>query len=132
MTTLDQTQLSKLSAKLDQRYQALLEEVRSELEHSENQQFVELLGRAPGDIGDESVADALADLELKMIDRHVQELRDIEAARGQIQDGSFGICIACSSEIDYGRLAAYPTAKRCLSCQQRRERNYAHEATPKL
>jgi len=132
MTTLDQTQLSKLNAKLDQRYQALREEVRGELEHSENQQFVELLGRAPGDIGDESVADALADLELKIIDRHVQELRDIEAARARISDASFGICIACGGEIDYDRLLAYPTAKRCLACQHQRERNYVHEATPKL
>ena len=128
----DQAQLSKLSTKLSQRYQVLLEEVRGELEHSENQQFVELLGRAPGDIGDESVADALADLELKIIDRHVQEIRDIEAARARIQDGSFGICIACGGEIDYQRLLAYPTAKRCLNCQQQRERTHAHEATPKL
>ena len=128
----DQAQLSKLSTKLSQRYQVLLEEVRGELEHSENQQFVELLGRAPGDIGDESVADALADLELKIIDRHIQEIRDIEAARARIQDGSFGICIACGGEIDYQRLLAYPTAKRCLNCQQQRERTHAHEATPKL
>ena len=130
--TLDRTRLAKLSAKLNQRYQALLEEVRGELEHSENQQFVELLGRSPGDIGDESVADALADLELKMIDRHIQEIRDIEAARARIADASLGICIACGGEIDYERLLAYPTAKRCLTCQQQRERSYAHEATPKL
>ena len=95
-------------------------------------QYVELLGRTPADVGDESVADALADLELKIIDRHIQEVRDIEAAKARIVDRSLGICIACKGDIDFARPLAYPTAKRCLSCQQRRERNYAHEPTPRL
>lgn len=129
---LNPTQLSELRAKLETRYQSLLEEVRDELEHSENQQYVELLGRTPADIGDESVADALADLELKIIDRHIQEIRDIEAAKARIGDGSFGTCITCREDIGFERLLAYPTAKRCLPCQQQRERGYAHEPTPKL
>jgi len=129
---LDPTQLSELKAKLETRYQSLLEEVRAELEHTENQQYVELLGRTPADIGDESVADALADLELKIIDRHIQEIRDIEAAKARINDGSFGICVVCRQDIGFERLLAYPTAKRCFPCQQQRERVYAHEPTPKL
>jgi len=129
---LNSTQLSELKTKLEKRYQSLLEEVRGELEHTENQQYVELLGRSPGDIGDESVADALADLELKIIDRHIQEMRDIEAAMARIGDRGFGTCIACGGDIDFERLAVYPTAKRCLLCQQQRERGYAHEPTPRL
>jgi RNA polymerase-binding protein DksA len=129
---LSQTELSTLNTKLDERYESLLEEVRGELERSENQQYVELIGRTPGDIGDESVADALADLELGIIDRHIQEIRDIDAARARISDGTFGTCIACGRGIDFDRLLAYPTAKRCFTCQQQRERTYAHQATPKL
>jgi len=129
---LTSTQLSELRRKLNQRHASLLEEVRDELEKTEDQQYVELLGRTPGDIGDESVADALADLNLGIIDRHIHEIRDIDAARARIQDGSFGICIACGADIGFERLLAYPTAKRCLACQQQRERTYAHEATPKL
>ena len=44
---LSPTQLSELNTKLDKRYESLLEEVRVELEHSENQQYVELIGRTP-------------------------------------------------------------------------------------
>ena len=108
-----------------------LEEVRDALEKSENQQYVELIDRVPADIGDQSVADALADLSLALIDRHIQELRDIEAARW-IKDGGFGNCIDCGEEIAVERLLAYPTAKRCLLCQQKRERTYVHEGTPTL
>lgn len=129
---LSQAQLSKLTKALDQRYESLLEEVRDELETGENQQYIELIGRTPADSGDESVGDALADLNLGIIDRHIQEIRDIEAARVRIKDRSFGACIECKADIVFERLLAYPTAKRCITCQQQYERTYAHAGTPTL
>lgn len=132
IVALTQVQRSKLDKALEERYQSLLEEIRGELEKSENQQYIELIGRTPADIGDESVADALADLNLEIIDRHVQEMRDIEAAKARLRDRSYGICIDCRSEVDFKRLPAYPTAKRCFVCQRQRERTFAHEGTPKL
>ena len=129
---LTQGQVSRLVKALDERYESLLEEVREELEQSENQQYVELIGRTPADSGDESVGDVLADLNLGIIDRHIREIRDIEAARVRIEDHSFGICIGCEADIGFERLLAYPTAKRCIVCQQQHERNYARAGTPKL
>ena len=129
---LTRTQLSTLAKALDQRYESLLEEVRDELEQSENQQYVELIGRTPGDSGDESVGDALADLNLGIIDLHIQEIRDIEAAKARIKDHSFGICIGCEADICFERLLAYPTAKRCIVCQQQHDKTYAHAGTPRL
>jgi RNA polymerase-binding protein DksA len=129
---LTQEQLAELVRILDRRYEALLEDVRDELEKSENQQYVELLGRTPADIGDESVADALADLNLARIDRQIRDLRDIETARGRITGARFGLCTDCGAEIGFERLLAYPTAKRCLACQHQRERTHAHEGTPTL
>ena len=129
---LSRTEESELVERLDARYAVLLEEVRDALEQSENQQYVELIGRVPADIGDQSVGDALADLNLAIIDRHIQELRDIEATRARIRDRTFGICIGCGEDIGYDRLRAYPTAKRCVVCQQQQERTYAHGATPTL
>jgi len=125
-------QQSKLDQRLEDRYKSLLEEVRDELEKSENQQYIELIGRTPADTGDESVGDALADLNLGIIDRHIQEIRDIEAAQARARDRSYGICIDCRTDIDYERLLAYPTAKRCFDCQRQHEKTFAHEGTPKL
>ena len=129
---LSRTRLLELSKRLDARYKSLLEEVRSELEESENQQYIELIGRVPADIGDQSIGDALADLNLAIIDRHIQELREIEAAKCRVTDRSYGICVACGDDIAPERLLAHPTAKRCLACQRQRERTYAHERTPTL
>ena len=125
-------QLSDLKTRLDRRYASLLEEVRDELEQSENQQYVELIDHAPADIGDQSIGDMLADLSLALIDRHIHEIRDIEAARARVKEGLFGSCDDCGEEISVERLLAWPTATRCLVCQQQRERTYAHEATPTL
>ena len=129
---LTQTQVSKLESKLDKLYESLLEQVRDALEKSENQQYVELIDRAPADSGDQATGDALADLNLAIIDRHVREIRDIEATRVRIRDGGFGTCIDCGGDIGFERLRAYPTAKRCYVCQRQHEKTYAHEGNPTL
>ncbi len=129
---LNQTQLTKLKRELDKLYAALLEEVRDALEKSENQQYVELIGREPADSGDMATSDELADLNLTIIDRHVAQIRDIEATHARIKDGSFGVCIDCRGEIGFERLLAYPTAKRCFTCQRQHEKTFAERATPTL
>ncbi len=129
---LTQTQRSKLERMLDQQYQALLEQVRDALEKSENQQYVELIDRAPADSADQATGDVLADLNLAIIDRHVREIRDIDATRVRIVEGSFGTCIDCRGDIGFERLLAYPTAKRCFVCQRQHEKTYAHEGNPTL
>ena len=129
---LTKTQVSKLESKLDKLHESLLEQVRDALEKSENQQYVELIDRAPADSGDQAAGDALADLNLAIIDRHVREIRDLEATKARIKDGSFGTCADCGGDIGYERLLAYPSATRCFVCQRQHEKTYAHEANPTL
>jgi RNA polymerase-binding protein DksA len=130
--SLSQAQLADLVRQLEERHTALLEDVRAALESSENLQYIELLDRAPADIGDQSVADALADINLAIVDRHVKELRDIEAAQARVTDRTYGVCVDCGDGIALARLRAWPTAKRCHACQQQRERTFSHEGTPRL
>ncbi|MCM2307370.1 MAG: TraR/DksA family transcriptional regulator [Sulfuritalea sp.] len=130
--SLKQSQLSMLTKNLDRNYKALLEEVRDELETPQHEQYIELIDRGPTDSADEAIGDALADINLAIIDRHVRDIRDIEAARVRIEDGSFGTCVDCGDEIGFERLQAYPTAKRCLGCQQQHEKLYANERTHTL
>lgn len=124
--------LEKIIQNLSDRQKAVLEEVRREYDQRGNQQLIELMGREPGDSGDISLADAVADLNILRTDRQVHELRDIEAAFARMKAGEYGICIDCGAEIPVQRLLAYPTAKRCMACQQRREQLFAQEGRPKL
>jgi RNA polymerase-binding protein DksA len=132
MSALNQSQLDLLNKKLNDQYQALLHEVREELANSGNQHRIDLLNQEPGDSGDESLATALADFNLATLNRHIHGLRDIEAAFQRIKSGDYGVCIECGDDVPFNRLQAYPTAKRCIVCQEQREKQYAQEGHPKM
>ncbi len=132
MAALKQPQLDQLVMDLKKNYQALLIEVRDELEHSGDRHRIDLLNGEPGDSGDESMAEALADINVAQLDRHVHGMRDIEAAMLRVKGGEFGVCIDCGDDIAFDRLKAYPTAKRCITCQEKREKSYAQEGHPSL
>ena len=109
---------------LDDRFFELREEIRVELLKSDDQHFIDLAGRVH-DIGEASVADLLVDLQLADIDRHIKEIRNIDAALMRIAAGKYGACSHCDATIAVDRLEAYPTAKRCHRCQVDHEHNYA-------
>lgn len=131
MAALTPTQLDQLVTQLKRDYQTLLSEVHEELENSGNQHRIDLLNGEPGDSGDESLATTLVDLNLTTLDRHVQEIRDIELTFKRVKDGEYGVCVDCGEDIAFNRLQAYPTAKRCIVCQEKREKLYAREGQPR-
>jgi DnaK suppressor protein len=55
-------------------------------------------------------------------DREREKLRAITDALERIEDGSYGICESCESEIAPGRLEALPFTRVCVSCQAEREK----------
>ncbi len=124
-------QIAILKSTLDDRYRSLREEIRQELLASDEEHFIDLAGQVH-DLEEESVADLLVDLGLAIIDLHIREIRNIEVALGRIQLGEYGSCIDCGDEVEYARLKAFPTATRCLPCQQNFERNHAGNTTPSL
>ena len=66
--------------------------------------------------------DLEADVSLAGLEREVQELRDIAAARIRVVTGKFGICLQCGEFIGKDRLTVHPTAKRCVECQRTHEK----------
>ena len=117
-------QLHDLKTKLKDRFYELREEIRLEMINSREQPYIELAGKVH-DLEEESVANLLVDLQLADIDRHIEEIRDIDAALIRIAGHNYGVCCDCGVEIDAQRLEAYPTAKRCLACQSRHEKTHA-------
>ena len=109
-----------LEQQLAQRRAELLKSIRRLLLESDEQTYSDLAGRVH-DSGEESVADLLADIGFADIGREVSEVSDIEQALMRIATGQYGICIDCETNIPFERLNAYPTAKRCLTCQQHYE-----------
>lgn len=50
-----------------------------------------------------------------------QTLRLVEDALARFDNGTYGLCDDCGSEIDAARLKAIPYAALCLKCQAKRE-----------
>ncbi len=121
---LTKIQMRDFKELLDKRFLDLREEIRDELLESDDQTYIELAGLVH-DIGEASVADLLVDLQLADIDRHVLEIRDIDAALMRIAAGDYGTCTDCGDSIAIERLQSYPTAKRCHRCQVKQEHDYA-------
>lgn len=55
-------------------------------------------------------------------DREREKLQSIENALERIEDGTYGICENCDSEIAAGRLDAMPFSRLCVSCQAEQEK----------
>lgn len=131
MEHLNDEQLKSLKQTLQAQRQQLRSELRDELLRNDREQYGELAGQVH-DAGDESVADLLSDVNVAAVGRSIRELREVEAALQRIDMGSYGLCEDCQEVIAYERLRAYPAARRCLADQERHEKLYAEEPTPKL
>src|SRR3954462_9421938 len=128
---LTQHQTEELRGLIDRRRSALLAELREDAARTREQPYAEHAGPAP-DSGDESVATLIADLEQADMTPDLEEFRALEAARDRIKDGGYGECIDCGNDVGYERLKAFPSALRCLQCQDRHERAYGGNPKPSL
>ena len=124
-------QSATLKATLRQRFDVLLAEVREDLLKSDDDRAAMLADRVR-DVGDESLADLVVDLDLADTDRDLEEHRDVEAALARIDLGTYGMCVQCGGPIPLDRLTAFPTAKRCQPCQAMHEKTFVQKTKASL
>jgi DnaK suppressor protein len=120
---------NKIEATLRQRYLELWTDIRRELGKHGEQKYADLVQGA-GDPEDDATASLLIDLNLKEIDRDVEELRQVQNAIARLRRGEYGRCPRCGDDIPRARLEALPYAELCLDCQAREERS--RTTTPSL
>lgn len=130
MSTLTQKQLDHLKRLLLERLTSLQAEAKEVLARSGEYPFGELAD-VP-DVGDQSVIELQQDLDNAAVHRAIEEIRDIETALDLIDAGSYGKCMDCGQPIGHKRLEAFPTARRCLPCQEQYERTHATATAPTL
>jgi DnaK suppressor protein len=124
-------QAGALKTALQRRFEALHEEVRQDLIKTEVDREAGLADRVR-DLGDESLATLITDLDLADTDRDLEELQDVEAALARMAQGAYGACVNCGEPIPFERLSAHPTAKRCQPCQALQEKTFVHKGLPTL
>ena len=119
---------------------------RIELELARVNQAIEILKKEPRAEELEGLGDntplseevdamvAVEDGELRsaLLSRYLDRAAALDEARHRLDGGSYGICVACGSEISPKRLAAVPEALNCTRCQEEVEKRrhpeiHAHE-----
>lgn len=126
MSHLTDEQLAELKETLEGQRRQLRQDIRDELLRTDEEQYGELAGQVH-DSGDESVADLLSDINTAVISQSIKALREVEAAQERIREGYYGRCEDCEVEIPYERLRAYPSARRCITDQERYEKLHGED-----
>lgn len=123
MANFTEDQLAQLKTALQERYLALQEEVQNELAHTNDIRDPELV---------EYLSDTPDDIDTALIDRQINEMRELEMSLEYLNELEFGDCIDCGNEIGFERLLAYPSAQRCIQCQSKYEKAFPQESSPSL
>ncbi|MGX4691100.1 TraR/DksA family transcriptional regulator [Streptomyces sp. JNUCC 63] len=90
-------------------------EARQRLEHERNSRLAQMRAVEESANGAQEADDLLSAQKSALR----QALKDIEAAFGRLDDGSFGSCEDCAKPIPVERLEILPYARCCVPCQQR-------------
>jgi DnaK suppressor protein len=74
------------------------------------------------DIGDMSANSYSQDVLMSLSQTQLGRIRDIDAALERIEQGAYGICIACEEEIAPRRLEVRPFSRYCIDCKEEFEK----------
>ena len=118
--TVTAAQRGVLAEELEKRRRALRAELTAKLNAQENPALIGLINRME-ETDDWAVADLETALDVAEVSRDAGELAEVEASLTRVADGSYGTCVECGEPIPHARLAANPSAARCIACQERLE-----------
>ena len=126
-----QRQLNPLLEQLTRRERDLRSSIAEEMRRTGTEDYEQLHG-VVGDEADRAFVETTVDIETGRAEQQMRELREIEAARERVAQGTFGICIDCGGTIEYERLRIYTHAIRCAECQTLHENPGARGKIPKF
>lgn len=126
MARITQHQINELKSLMEAELAELVDETQDEMNVELKENYVDIESDV-GDKADEAFADTAVDIDNAIIGFHLEKVGDLNAALDRIQKGEYGVCVDCGSDVDFERLSAYPTAKRCFRCQGLHEKTFASE-----
>jgi DnaK suppressor protein len=120
--TLAKTKLKEFRAQLESERTRLAELIA---EHEQELEEARLTETSADRSPDPGSADAGSmkfeyEKELSLERNSLDLLRKVERALERIEDGSYGICESCGSEIPIARLEVLPYATMCVTCASKR------------
>ena len=71
----------------------------------------------PHDVEELGLIDIIEDTGIQVADIKRQDLEAMDAALGKLDDGTYGVCEVCDTEIGEERLKVVPFATKCVKCK---------------
>ncbi|GBD27155.1 General stress protein 16O [bacterium HR30] len=109
--------LKQMQAKLVEMRRQLLREI-----DKDRQQGREVTKEGGMDSYDLASEERDREISFLLTDRDREKLQAIQDALDRIEQGTYGVCESCDSEIAEGRLIAMPFTRLCVSCQAQEEK----------
>ena len=88
----------------------------------------ELRAQTTGDVVDAALDSVQDEISSQLAEVESRELARIEYALERMQNGHYGVCEGCATNIPMARLNALPYATFCIKCQREAERQGATSA----
>ncbi len=114
-----------MNKKLLSELQSILEQRRAEItaSYQRTRAASQNAGREDGalDMIDYAVDSYAKEFLLSLSNMERRELHLIEEALARIEDGGYGLCQECGTEISHKRLRVVPWARHCIECQELEE-----------
>jgi DnaK suppressor protein len=93
--------------------------IREDFNASEEDRFDEI---------DQASTDMEQSMRMRLRSREMLYLKKVDEALLRIEEGTFGECEDCGTDIEFRRLEARPTATLCVSCKEEEERRESFTA----
>ncbi|MDX1914027.1 MAG: TraR/DksA C4-type zinc finger protein [Methylophilus sp.] len=131
MTIITKNQIDSLQKIMELQLSRLVHETQEEMDPELKESINDIDGGA-ADVDDEAVADTMVDIDNAVIGLHLLEINELNEALDRIKASVYGICTDCDDNIDFERLTANPSAKRCIKCQSNYEKMFPSRPTSRL
>ncbi len=118
--TMQDDRKTTLRTMLLERRQVLTREIDELIARHRSDQLLQR-EQSVADTGDRSLQDSTGEQQISILEVRNRMRNQIDEALHRLQDGTYGTCEDCASEISPERLKAMPFARRCVECQQKAE-----------
>jgi DnaK suppressor protein len=109
--------LEELATQLRRKRASLLEGVAGS-----QQATTAIVEERESEVEENAQKERIARLTSRLTDRDQQMIQQINAALKRIEEGTYGQCAWCETDISPARLRALPTAILCIDCATAREK----------
>jgi DnaK suppressor protein len=103
------------------RVEHALATLRDEHPGSLDDEVEEIAATSDNHLAETATATLGREIDYTLGDNAEQVIAEIDAALKRIDDGTYGTCVNCGTEIPSGRLEANPWASLCIDCKRRAE-----------